>query len=1338
MSVNQVNPDEPQSLSVLQEIDDACDDFEDAWRADKKPRIEDYVARASERARTGLVQALLRVEIACRQERGDTILPGDYAAFPEHASLVETLLGRALALDQPIAETCAGRYRLEDLIGRGGMGDVYRAHDPDFQRPLAVKILKKEYKDRPEMVARFLEEARITGQLQHPGVPPVHEIGRLADGRPFLAMKLIEGRTLADLLAQRKDPSDGLPRFLTIFEQVCQTVAYAHARRAIHRDLKPANVMVGAFGEVQVMDWGLAKTLATEDRKRASSDEADRITLSPLNLDTVVGPTRAGQVMGTWAYMPPEQARGEVDKVDKRSDVFSLGATLCEILTGEPAYRGPTHEKLREQSETADLADAFSRLHVCGADTELIALAKKCLAAEMDLRPGNAGAVSDAVSAYEAEVQERLRKAELERAAAEVKAREGRKRLRVTVALGASLLALVLLAGGATWWYQHEQFTRETERAIRIAQTEVVVLAALSEFQARLDEAQEQTNDPKLRLARVRSALSAVKRAEEQLASGEGSEELAEQVRQARTVAEEEVSDSELLVELDRIRLEQATVTKGDFDLARAVPLYAAAMRKYGVELATLEAAAARVKASRQQEAVLAALEDWARYTNAGERKQLDALIRATQPAPDNFRARWRAARRDGPRLAAIAREEAAVQLSAGALFHLARDLRAAGELLTMEQLLRAGLERYPNDFWLNHGLGLHLVQQEPPRAEQGVRYLTAALALRSDSPGVHLNLGAALRAIGDKEGAIRHFDKALAIDPRYAMAHYNLGNALRDKGDLESAFHHYRMAVELDSKLAQAHHNLGTVLEAKGDMQGAIHHFQLALDNNPKLVPAHICLGMAMHAQGKLDEAIRHFCVAVDLEPKNAQAQFNLGLALHQKGDLDGAITAYQSGIQLDPQAAIAHANLGDVLSKKGRLVDAIAEYQKAVRLDPKLVLVQYKLGTALLENGQFDEAIVAYQQVIQLDPKHARAHVNLGNALSRKGRLDDAIQEYQKAIYLDCKLARAFFNLGKAMLDKGRLDEAIVASQQAIQLDPNDAKARINLGVALGKKGRSDEAISEFQQAAKIEPNSVNAHYGLARELQDKGRLDDAIAAYLQTIHLDPKQAEAHCNLGHALRTQGRFAESLAELKCGHELGIQRKGWAYPSAQWVKTCEKLLELDAKLPAVLNGDTKPADVEQLIGLAKLCQEYKKLFAAAAHFYCDAFGAEPNRADDLRTQDRYNAACASALASCGQGEDATKVEDQERTRLRRQALDWLRADLAAWTKLADDAKQHARIRQTLQHWQKDTDLAGIRDADAVVKLRPDEQEACKKLWADVEALLGKVREKAQDKQAEKK
>ena len=155
-------------------------------------------------------------------------------------------------------------YELIEEIGHGGMGVVYRAHDAALDRDVAVKFLADRYPADSPAAQRFLSEARITGQLQHPGIPAVHQVGALADGRPFLAMKLIKGSSLEALLKQRPDPAADRGRLLAIFEAVCQAVGYAHAHHVIHRDLKPANVMIGAFGEVQVMDWGLAKVLGAE------------------------------------------------------------------------------------------------------------------------------------------------------------------------------------------------------------------------------------------------------------------------------------------------------------------------------------------------------------------------------------------------------------------------------------------------------------------------------------------------------------------------------------------------------------------------------------------------------------------------------------------------------------------------------------------------------------------------------------------------------------------------------------------------------------------------------------------------------------------------------------------------------------------------------------------------------------------------------------------------------------------------------------------------------------------------------------------------------------------
>jgi tetratricopeptide (TPR) repeat protein len=1261
MSASNVSGD-----SFYDDINRACDRFEAEWRSGRQPKIELYVVEAPEGARSELIRELLKLDIYYRKDRGDTILPGDYSGFAEHASLIDELLGPCLLPESPSELTYAGRYRLEGRIGRGGMGEVFRAHDPDFRRPLAVKILKEEFKDRADLVARFREEAQITGQLQHPGVPPVHQFGRLPDGRPFLAMKLIEGRTLAYLLTERKSvgqvsnlpqtreaswqpaPQD-LPRFLTIFEHICQTVAYAHSRRVIHRDLKPANVMVGAFGEVQVMDWGLAKVLSGERSDRDSSEKPESNTLQTPGPDAIVEPaarktvlgtcprrtssqgtvesTVRSDVLGTLAYMPPEQACGQVSRVNERSDVFSLGAILCEILTGAPPYREALPERAWLQARQADLADAFGRLDSCSADAELIALAKRCLESEMGLRPDNADEVAKAVAAYQAEVQERLRKAELERAAAEVKAREGRRRVRLTVALAASVLALVVFAGVAAWWYQHEQFARETERAVRKAQTEAVVPAALSEFQTRLEEAREPTNDPKLRLARVRSAWSAVKRAEEQLAGGEGSEELAEQVRQSRAVVEEELLDSELLAELDRIRLEQAAVvTQGHFDYARVIPRYAAAVRTYGVDVSAPDRAGARVRASRQREVLLSALEDWARNTNDDERRKLEALLRAAEPAPDAFRARWRAALRDGPALAALAGDKVAKDLPAEGIFHLAIDLQGAGELAAMEQLLRRGQERYPNEFWLNHELGMVLMKLRPSDDDGAVRYFTAALALRSESPGALVNLGLALRAKKDFEGAIRCCRKAIELDPEYAMAHNNLG------------------------------------------------------------------------------------------------------LLLHDTKNLEGAIRCFHKALELDPSLAMAHCNLGNALKDLGNPEEAIRCYHKAIELDPKLVQAHYNLGLALKEKKQLEEAIRCYDQALKLDPHYAIAHHNLGNALLDKGNLEGAIRCFRKALDLDPKLAMAHNGLGGILCDwKSDFDGAISHFQGAQALEPTNAMVYFNLGNAWTGKGNPEEATRCYRTAIRLDPKFASAYYGLGISLNAKGDLEGAIRSYRSAIKCDPNHAEAHCNLGRTLRDMGKFADAQLPLKHGHELGSQRNNWRYPSPEWVRECTRFVDLDPRLPAFLKGDLQPSTATERFDLASLCQlPCKRLHAAAARFYAEAFASEPNLAENLQTWHRYNAARTAVLASAGQAADAARLDDQERTRLRKQALDWLRADLTAWTKLADDANEHSRIRQTLQYWEKDADFASIREPAAVANLPNDEQEACKKLWADVAALLKKV------------
>jgi tetratricopeptide (TPR) repeat protein len=351
--------------------------------------------------------------------------------------------------------------------------------------------------------------------------------------------------------------------------------------------------------------------------------------------------------------------------------------------------------------------------------------------------------------------------------------------------------------------------------------------------------------------------------------------------------------------------------------------------------------------------------------------------------------------------------------------------------------------------------------------------------------------------------------------------------------------------------------------------------------------------------------------------------------------------------------------------------------------------------------------------------------AHFNLGLALYRLGDPTGAAAAYRKAIRLEPDLALVHHNLGRALSKLGDPTGAAAAYREAIRLKSDYALAHYNLGVTLGGLGDPTGAAAAFREAIRLKPDDVAAHYNLGVALSASGDPTGAAAAYREAVRLRPDDASAHCNLGQVLGRTGRYAESLAEYRRGHELGSKRPDWKNPSADWVREAERLVALEGRLPAILKGDDRPRDTAERLAFAQMGYDTKR-YAAAARFWAEAFADDPKSADDPRAGHRYNAACAAARAGCGEGRDDPPPDDVARAGLRARALGWLQADLAAWSKRLASGPPQARdaVRQTLQHWKADPDLAGVREPKALEALPEAERVDWRDLWAEVDRLLG--------------
>jgi serine/threonine protein kinase len=1137
-------PGQPLRLVALIEL--VKIDLERNWQRGRRLGLADYLARYPELGPADAVPADLRqAEEEVRRQYGES--PATLPAAPDGASTDPPT--RARPAPPAVSRVpCVRGYELLGELGRGGMGVVYKAWQASLGREVAVKVLPERFAHDSGTARRFFDEAHITAQLQHPGIPSVHDLGTLADGRPFLAMKLIKGQTLEALLAARTDAASGRGRFVAAFEAVCQALAYAHAHNVIHRDLKPANVMVGAFGEVQVMDWGLAKVLTTRPTDRGDPGEIIPGTEVRGLRDSDGLLTQAGSVMGTPAFMPPEQAAGLVGKVDRRSDVFGLGAILAVILTGQPPFVGASVETTRGLAARGDVADCLARLDSSGGEPELVALCKRCLAPRPADRPADAGDVARAVAALWEAADERARRAELDRAQSEARALERRKRRRL--ALGAAAALAVALLGG-------------------LVAVLTVQRGANADLEAKNRELAEQQAEVEARFELARKAIATFH-------TGVSADALLknDSLGELRTKLLKEAAG--FYADLEK-RLQGKTDTKSRKLLASGYAQLGALTEMIGDKREAL-VVQRKALAVRQALAAQAGADVETRLDVARSLQAVATLMGVTgDPA--------------GAMEAHEAARDIAVALEAESPTNEARDILAQsyndiGVLLSDTGKPAEALAAYEKARDIRQKLAeanpaVTQFQYDLARSYNNIAVLLFDTATPEEALAAHEKARDTRQKLADSNPSVPEFQRDLA------RSHKNIGTLLLHTGKPAQALASYKKAQEIQQVLADANR---AVTQFQDDLAGSYNSIGALLAQTGKPVEALAAFKKARDIAQKLAEAN---AAVTQYQNELAGSHNNIGVLLSQTGKPAEALAAYEKARDIvqkladanptvtDFQSDLAsrHFNIGWQLAHTGKPAEALAAYEKARDIQQKLAdanptVIPFQRGLAASHNnigsllggaGKSAESLAPYEKARDIQQKLADAnptvtqfqhdlalsHNNIGVTLSELGKPAEALAAYEKARDIQQKLANA--------------------NPAVTQLQSDLAASYSNIGWQLSQTGKPAEALQAYQSARDILQKLADAnpavpaystdlsssHYRLGSLLARQGRLEDAFASLNKGQALCRQLADAHpetarytLRLGysHAFRGAAHVrarhpAEAAADLRRALELWAKNK---------------------------------------------------------------------------------------------------------------------------------------------------------------------------------------------------
>ncbi len=1094
---------------------------------------------------------------------------------------------------QPLREAVGslGRYPIVGHLGAGGMGEILLVRDEELGRDLAAKVILGEpgaVLDQQKL-EKFLLEAQITGQLQHPNIVPIHELGLTEEGQVYFTMKRVEGEDLAQRLGtlavesrhrlasitdhtrhktQRRygerSPAAAMTQLLEILLKVCAAIGFAHSRGVIHRDLKPANIMVGRFGEVQVMDWGLAKLIGHPDLL------ADAVIpdLQAGRLGRVTGAsdskqplqTMDGVVMGTPAYMPPEQAEGRIDEIDGRADIYALGAILYEMLTYEPPYVGKHFRSVLERVTQGALISPSARSPERSIPWELEAVVLKAMALEPADR-------YQQVAQLEAEIQAYLDGRTLSAVRYSLRQRLTKWVLRNRAASLASVA--VLLMGIGLFWGFRIQADRQQARELARKERLLLVRAAglrkkLTTQRARLARLKG-PHSPRLRQPNgelARSAVSNWYQAHTDTLDLLGKlAALGQQVPTpwaGRMLNRPAIDRERQALSLSAARM---AARLGDYTLARVWVSRASIAGLNDRQAQQLRRWVARLRRQRAEASVRQARRVLrrARHVRTDQTESFESnlteLVR--RRGPDLVRLLLRREYLDSP-------HEWVRRLAIEALGKMG-DTRTLGEegmdpvQALCSRLQRIDLERQMESaVSLARALGFlrdarahAILNQRRWQAGQQSRfwkrtegpYRRIPLAARApETVQQFLQRGNALAVRGDFDAAIADYDRALLLEPGQASVYKNRGLARAGKGNYKGAIADYKQAIRLRGLDPGMYNCRGGAWLELGQLSKAIADFTGAIGLAPNAPAGYRNRGRARARQKNWKGALEDFTRVLALSPEHMQTYNNRGIARRYLGDTAGAIKDFGRAIKLNPRYAAAYANRGRAYTDLGDHVRALEDYTRALRIDPKSPVTYSNRSVAYYKRGQLARAIADATRAIELRPGFVAAYFNRANARYLQGDSPGALRDYRQAIRLDPKHADSYNNRGNIFLAQNKLVSALRSYDRAIELRPNDARNHHNRGWARELKGDARGALEDYDLALRLNPRYAQAYNtrGVFYVKHKKPRR--ALEDFTQAIKINPWFGEAYLNRGIAYRRLEQLERAMADYNQAIEISPER----------------------------------------------------------------------------------------------------------------------------------------------------------------------------------------------------